>query len=91
MQSIIDSLGNFLVSVGTFFTALGAVGALILSWMNKTKITQVHTELNSRLTELVSAVRSSSHAEGVTEGAERERRRQAISQGNTLDPPPEKG
>lgn len=47
----------------------------------------VSTAVNGKLAELLAAARAAAHAEGVTEGSERERRRQAVAGGTTLDPP----
>jgi hypothetical protein len=49
-------------------TALGAIGAVVTSLINRNKITQVHMQINSRLTELLDATRKASRAEGVEQG-----------------------
>jgi hypothetical protein len=49
-------------------SALGSLGAVITSLINRNKITQVHMQINSRLTELLTASTAASHAQGVEQG-----------------------
>ena len=53
-----------------------AVLAFIQSFNNSKKIKLVHVDINSRVTELVKAIKESSHASGVALGIEQERQRQ---------------
>jgi hypothetical protein len=50
--------------------AAAAVGALLTSIYNSTRIKQVHLLINSRLTELIDLTRISSLAEGLKQGRE---------------------
>jgi hypothetical protein len=43
---------------------LVAIGAVILGWMNKTKLGNVEQKVDGRLTELLELTRKASHAEG---------------------------
>ena len=49
---------------------IAALGALITSLRNASKIQEVHLSVNSRLTELINATKIASHAEGLAEGRE---------------------
>jgi len=53
-----------------------ALLAFIQSFNNAANIKRVHIDINSRVTELVDAIRNSSHAQGVALGIEQERQRQ---------------
>ena len=57
---------------------VAALGALVISWLNRAQLTQtsqrleeVHLEINSRMTQLLELTRSSSHAEGVKDEKDR--------------------
>lgn len=54
---------------------LTALAAFIQSLRNSAATKAIHTQLNSRLSELVEAVRLSAHSEGVVQGASEERAR----------------
>lgn len=58
------AISHVLVVVGTVFTYLRSTA-------NAAKLKTVHVELNDRLSQLVTAEKSASHAEGVTEERER--------------------
>lgn len=49
-------------------TALAALGALIQSWRNAGKISDVHVSINSRMDQLLKATGIASKAEGVAQG-----------------------
>ena len=42
-----------------------ALGAVVLGWLNRTKLTDVGQRVDGRLTQLLELTRKSSHAEGV--------------------------
>ena len=52
-------------------TALAALGAVIMSVRNGTKIHDVHLSINSRMTELLAAAREAAHAAGAQEEKQR--------------------
>lgn len=67
-----------IVAPGDTSTAIGHVlmigtGVLTLlrSYANATKLREMHADINSRVDQLVTAEKSASHAEGVTEERER--------------------
>jgi hypothetical protein len=51
----------------SILSALGGLGAVVTSWMNKSKIQEVHLTVNGRLTELLEKTRIVAHAEGRAE------------------------
>jgi sensor histidine kinase regulating citrate/malate metabolism len=67
-------LEKLCVALGGLATLGSAIAALVASLRNATKIKGLHDQLNSRLTELVEAVRASAHEAGAKEERERERR-----------------
>lgn len=56
-----------------FLTAGGAFGALVLGFINRNKIIDVHLSINSRMDELLNKTASSSRAEGVEAGRNEQR------------------
>jgi hypothetical protein len=52
----------------TIITALAAVGAVIVSWLNNRKLQSVHIDLNSRLTQLLAANAHAARSEGIEQG-----------------------
>ena len=53
-----------IVAIGP--TVIGLAGVLV-SWLNGRKIQDVHTIMNSRLSELLESNRASSHAKGMAD------------------------
>lgn len=49
-------------------TLTAAIGTVLISWNNSTKIEQVHVATNSMKDQLVAATASASHASGVEQG-----------------------
>lgn len=56
-------------------TAIAAIGAVIASIRNAGKISSLHLEINSRMTQLLNETKISSHAEGME--AERNKKLQS--------------
>ena len=56
-----------IVSVGPTIAALGAV---LLGWINRSKLDHVEEKVDGRLTELLELTRKSSHAEGMKDEGE---------------------
>lgn len=52
-------------------SALASVGALVLSFMNRNSIMQVHLLINSRLDQLLKSTADLAHASGVKEEQDR--------------------
>jgi hypothetical protein len=44
---------------------IAAGGALLLGWLNRQKLTQIHVDVNSRITQLLKLTKKSSYAEGI--------------------------
>jgi|HubBroStandDraft_2_1064218.scaffolds.fasta_scaffold107599_3 hypothetical protein len=51
-------------------TLVAAIGAVVMSYLNRGKIQEVNLSVNGRLTELINETRIASHAEGRREGVE---------------------
>lgn len=54
--------------IATIAPTLVAVGGLVSSLRNRTKLKALHVDINSRLTQLLSATGARERAEGVLEG-----------------------
>lgn len=52
----------------TIITALAAVGAVVVSYLNNRKLQSVHIDLNSRLTQLLEANAHAARSEGIEQG-----------------------
>lgn len=66
-----------LANVAPVGTLLLALGAFVVSLLNRRHIESLHIEINSRLTQLLEATASSARAEGVAAGEQSQRDRQA--------------
>jgi hypothetical protein len=61
--------------VAEIITAAAALGAVLMSWRNSTKIQDVHVSINSRMDQLLAATGLAARANGVAQGRrEREER-----------------
>jgi hypothetical protein len=49
-------------------TALAAIGAVLVSYLNNRKLQSVHVDLNSRLSELLAASAHAARADGIAQG-----------------------
>ncbi len=71
LETFIDKIGNVL-------TAIAAMGAMVVSYLNFKKISEVHVQINSRMDQLLVATglkeRAEGRAEGRTEGTEQEKK-----------------
>ncbi len=56
-----------LSEIASIITAVAALGACVLGWMNKGKIQEVHLSINSRMDQLLLEARAAAHAAGATE------------------------
>jgi hypothetical protein len=54
-------------------TAIAAIGAAIASIRNSGKISNLHVEINSRMTQLLTETRIAGHAEGVEAGRQEQK------------------
>ncbi len=61
--------------VKSWGAGLASFGAFVVSWINKSKIKEVHLTMNSRLDELLNATKVSAHDAGRREGIESEQAR----------------
>jgi hypothetical protein len=46
-----------------------ALGAFVLGWMNRSKLTQVHLDMNGRLTQLLESRQQEGHSQGMRDQA----------------------
>ncbi len=53
--------------IASIITALAALGACILSWINRGKIQEVHLSINSRMDELLREAKAAAHAAGAAQ------------------------
>jgi len=53
--------------IASICTALAAMGACVLSWVNKGKIQEVHLSINSRMDQLLKEARDAAHAAGASQ------------------------
>ena len=51
--------------ISSLAPTIAALGALVLGFVNRTKLEKVSTQVDGRLSELLELTRKSSHAEGV--------------------------
>ena len=56
-----------LSDIASTITAVGALGACVLSWINRGKIQEVHLSINSRMDQLLVAAKDAAHAAGASE------------------------
>jgi hypothetical protein len=68
VTNIYQLVALIVIMLPGIFGAIMAYKANTKSTVNGEKIADVHTVLNSRLTELIAATRLAAHAEGVAEG-----------------------
>lgn len=68
-----------LTNLGTIFLAISAAVPALMGWrkgmQNEQAILKIHLEINSRLDELISAVKAVSYGIGHTEGVAQEHKR----------------
>ena len=50
------------------FTSFAAMGAFLVSVLNRNKIQLLHLEVNHRLTEMLTLTETASHAKGMQDG-----------------------
>jgi hypothetical protein len=53
-----------LSEIASLITAVAALGACVLSWINQGKIQEVHLSINSRMDELLREAKAAAHAAG---------------------------
>ncbi len=53
--------------IASILTALAALGACVLSWINRGKIQEVHLSINSRMDELLREAKAAAHAAGAAQ------------------------
>ena len=56
-----------ITEIASITTAAAAVGACVLSWVNKGKIQEVHLSINSRMDELLREAKAAAHAAGAAQ------------------------
>jgi len=56
-----------LSEIASLITAVAALSACVLSWINKGKIQEVHLSINSRMDQLLIAAKDAAHAAGASE------------------------
>jgi hypothetical protein len=59
--------------VAQVLTAIAAIGALLMSYLNSRKIQAVHIDINSRMDQLLTATDQASRAAGVEQGRKEQR------------------
>ncbi len=60
MWALLDTISHF-------FAAIAALGAVLISLINRNKLQSLHLDLNSRLTELLATTSRLGHAQGRAE------------------------
>ena len=61
-------------TVAQWIIAISAVGGLVVSAYNVSRIEEVHVLINSRMTELLAITKSASRAEGLKQGEDEARK-----------------
>ena len=71
-----SEMAVYAVLLGQALTALAAIFAAVISFVNSRNIKEVHLMVNSRLTQLLESSSRAAHSEGVEAGRQQEEMRQ---------------
>lgn len=63
-----------------------ALGAFVLGWMNRSKLTQVHLDMNGRLTQLLQSREQEGHSQGMRDQAAQDANSGAAHQSGSTAP-----